>query len=210
MLTLLSIGCESEVAIDLPQQQVTAPHSTQLHALLTLGVLVACSALQVLDIGFHGLVDHLPPSLGNLQQLQRLTVDCASLNDLPDSISRLTTLTWLTISHCLGLQQLPEGLGNLQQLRVLVIDTVPHVDALPASIGLIESLEELHLLNDSEFDGLPKLPQQMEGLTNLTKLHIGTVPGIQHELPNIPGSIGVLAGLRELQIGKVHLVAVEK
>jgi hypothetical protein len=167
----------------------------------------SCVVLQVLDIGCHGLVDHLPPSLGNLQQLQHLTIDCASLNDVPDSISRLTSLTWLAISHCLGLQQLPEGLGNLQQLRVLVIDTIPHVDALPESIGMIESLEELHLLNDSEYDGLPQLPQNMERLTNLTKLHIVTVSGIEHELPHIPGSIGVLAGLQELQIGKLRLVA---
>lgn len=164
----------------------------------------------MLDIGCHGLVNHLPPSIGNLPQLQRLTIDCASLNDIPDSISRLTTLTWLTISHCLGLQQLPEGLGNLQQLRRLVIDTVPNVYALPDSIGMLESLEELHLLNDSEYDGLPKLPQQMERLTRLTKLQIGTVPGIEHELPSIPGSIGVLSGLKELHIGQLHLSAAEQ
>eukprot|EP00882_Tetradesmus_deserticola_P002331 GHRQ01002488.1.p1 GENE.GHRQ01002488.1~~GHRQ01002488.1.p1 ORF type:complete len:521 (+),score=226.11 GHRQ01002488.1:126-1688(+) len=163
--------------------------------------------LRVLDIGCHGLVDHLPATIGNLPELQHLTVDCATLNDLPDSISQLTTLTWLAISHCLGLQQLPEGLGNLQQLRVLIIDTIPHVDSLPQNINLLESLEELHLLNDSEYDGLPQLPRQMDGLTSLTKLRIGTVPGIEHELPSIPGSIGVLENLRELQIGNLRLVA---
>eukprot|EP00882_Tetradesmus_deserticola_P017189 GHRQ01018401.1.p1 GENE.GHRQ01018401.1~~GHRQ01018401.1.p1 ORF type:complete len:251 (-),score=80.87 GHRQ01018401.1:439-1191(-) len=166
-----------------------------------------CTEVQVLDIGCHGLVDHLPATIGNLPELQHLTVDCATLNDLPDSISQLTTLTWLAISHCLGLQQLPEGLGNLQQLRVLIIDTIPHVDSLPQNINLLESLEELHLLNDSEYDGLPQLPRQMDGLTSLTKLRIGTVPGIENELPSIPGSIGVLENLRELQVGNLRLVA---
>jgi internalin A len=118
---------------------------------------------------------HLPESLGQLTQLQTLSLHLNHLRTLPEWLGQLTQLRHLSLlrnqitalPECLGrltqlehlnlsenqLTALPESLGELTQLRQLFLDHNQLV-ALPESLRKLASLEELYLHGNDAL-GLP-------------------------------------------------------
>ncbi|KAL2628622.1 hypothetical protein R1flu_013308 [Riccia fluitans] len=66
----------------------------------------------------RGKLQSLPDSLGNLRNLQRLSVVNTDLKELPSSIGDLQCLEHLTVSNK-QLQELPASPGRLEKLQVL-------------------------------------------------------------------------------------------
>ena len=84
----------------------------------------------------------LPDKIGNMTQLQALSLEKCGISSLPESIGNLVNLTTLDISGC-PITSLPESIGNLTNLTHLDIsDTL--ITELPASIENLVNLESFN------------------------------------------------------------------
>ena len=108
----------------------------------------------------------LPPSLGELEHLEVLTVSTHQLTTLPDCLRRLTRLRTLTARYC-RLTTLPEWLGELGQLESLSVGD-NDLTSLPESLG---GLTRLETLNAGDND-LATLPESLRRLTGLRRLDL--------------------------------------
>eukprot|EP01018_Ginkgo_biloba_P004428 Gb_32551 [translate_table: standard] len=65
----------------------------------------------------------LPPSLGNIKQLEFLDISqCRYLKDLPVGLDQLARLKMLDMRKCTGVRQVPEAIGILRSLRRVICD----------------------------------------------------------------------------------------
>ncbi|KAL2629507.1 hypothetical protein R1flu_014193 [Riccia fluitans] len=138
----------------------------------------------------RGKLQRLPDTLGNLPNLQRLSLEYTNVKELPSSIGELQCLEHLTVSN-LQLQELPASLGRLEKLQVLKV-SFSDLKELPASIGDLESLERLTVCSMR----LQGLPSRLGGMAALQMLEVS----LCRELTSFPDSLGELKALRELQI----------
>ncbi|KAL2629390.1 hypothetical protein R1flu_014076 [Riccia fluitans] len=135
----------------------------------------------------RGKLQSLPDSLGNLPNLQRLSVENTDVKELPSSIGDLQCLEHLTVSNK-QLQELPTSLGRLEKLQVLEV-SFSDLKELPASIGDLESLERLTVCS-TRLQGLPSRLGDLRGLKTLV---------VRSEaLEDIPTSLGGLQSLEYL------------
>jgi hypothetical protein len=75
-----------------------------------------------------------------------LLADYPSLRCLPDALSRLTSLTALSIWRCSGLHSMFAGAGNLCSLQQLKVTDCAQLAELPGDLGSSNSaLELLHV-----------------------------------------------------------------
>ena len=118
-----------------------------------------------LDLSRKGL-DELPASIGQLTQLEELSLQYNQLTSLPESIGQLTQLRILSISNN-KLTSLPESIGQLSRLQILYLDE-NQLTSLPESIGQLTQLIFLYLNNNQ----LTSLPESLRNLTSLIKLYL--------------------------------------
>lgn len=98
--------------------------------------------LQVLSLNGNQL-QSLPPEIGQLRNLQTLDLTFNQLKELPQEIGQLQNLQVLCLSIN-QLVQLPEQLSQLRQLRSLHLDN-NRLEELPDSIGQLPNLQQLYL-----------------------------------------------------------------
>ena len=79
-------------------------------------VLETCSSLESLPSRLHNF-DELD-ELGNLEALERLTVDGTAIREVPESLGQLSSLESLVLSNN-NLERLPEILSQLSSLQYL-------------------------------------------------------------------------------------------
>lgn len=109
------------------------------------------------------------------------------LSILPESLSQLTQLESLVLSHN-DLTSLPEFLGELTQLRSLTVDA-NRLASLPYSLGILPNLRSLRLNHNR----LTTLPSSLKSLTTLYSLDVGN-----NQLSAVPDWMGSLSHLRSL------------
>ena len=97
----------------------------------------------------------LPDSLAQLTNLRTISLGSNKLNPLPTVISRLSSLRTLGLSSN-GLTQLPTWLKDLQQLEVLVLER-NGLRTLPLALRELKSLRELFLQGNPDLDIPPEL-----------------------------------------------------
>ena len=114
----------------------------------------------------------------------------SNVSNIPEKISNLTGLFYLTLSRSLSLTSLPDSIGNLNYLKSLVINNTG-LTTLPYSIGNLTNLELLDLKKNK----LNSLPDSIGNLTNLTQLELN-----HNNLEVLPDSIGNLIKLRSLEL----------
>jgi Leucine-rich repeat (LRR) protein len=68
----------------------------------------------------HMKFTSLPESIGNLQNLKKLTLKGNQLEEVPESIGQLTELRTLDLSNN-NLTSLPEEIGNCRNLKSVVL-----------------------------------------------------------------------------------------
>jgi hypothetical protein len=139
----------------------------------------------------------------------RLRVEAGTLHSLPPSLSLLSGLTSLIVSHT-GLTALPPQLGTLSKLRVL--EAVGNqLSALPAEVGECLALEVLALGHNrleaaAVIERLPNLNSLNLDRNRLTQLpipggeHLRTLSAAENQITSIPPSVGGLQQLRELTL----------
>lgn len=146
-------------------------------------------ASEELDLRSFGL-EKLPPQIGQLTNLTKLSLQNNSLSELPPQIGQLRKLTTLDLSNN-SLTDLPSQIGELTTLTKLVLNH-NSLSELPPSIKHLKNLEWLGLENNL----LSKFPPKIGELNNLTTLFLNS-----NSLSELPPSIKHLKCLEWLSLG---------
>ena len=139
----------------------------------------------------------IPPELGNLTNLEVLSIYGASTSDdqligltgtIPGLLGNLTNLRKLTL-HQHGLTgTIPAQLGSLTKLESLNLNFTQLNGRIPAQLGSLTSLRDLSLY-DNQLSGA--LPSELGSLTELESLNVnlnrlsGTIPAELSNLDNL-------------------------
>ncbi|KAF7069676.1 hypothetical protein CFC21_075269, partial [Triticum aestivum] len=149
------------------------------------------------DLSHNGSLNKLPESLGKLSKLSFLSLSgCSVLQELPESICLLTCLYHLDISDCCALQQLPDEFGNLPKLLFLSMSGCSKLTKLPDNISF-PCLEHLNLLSCHKLENLPI------DFGHLQKLEFLNLSGC-YKVSMLPGSFCQLDHLRYLDLSDCH------
>ncbi|PID47892.1 MAG: hypothetical protein CR967_02780 [Proteobacteria bacterium] len=165
--------------------------------------------LNIINIGFDYTVDELPPEIGDLKHLKKLSIkgdnlilppEIGNLTDLeeleirgcnvfPETIGNLSRLQSLNIAMSYSSEpqnpiQLPTSIGNLKNLKYLEI--THRIEVLPVSIGNLEKLEFLRVCSGclKEFPDIRNL-KRLQKLALTAARKITSIPNWFVELENI-------------------------
>ncbi len=147
----------------------------------------ACEVTSVTDLRLSGELTELPEELGNLVNLEGLSVESNQLTTLPAAIGKLTKLTDLR-AYSNMMTSLPPEIGTLDKLRKAVLWS-NQLTTLPPEIGGWTSIVELEL----KWNKLTKLPDEIGRLINLEQLDLE-----DNELTEMPTTLGNLTKLYRL------------
>jgi GTPase SAR1 family protein len=114
----------------------------------------------------------LPPEIGQLSELKRLSLHGNYLTELPPEIGRLTRLEALYLDNN-QIKALPPEIGRLRALRELDLRS-NRLTALPSAIKHLRELRELDLCANE----LTALPEEIAQLGALEKLNLHRNPGL--------------------------------
>jgi len=118
--------------------------------------------------GGNGLIGAIPDDISRLSSLTYLSLSDNELGGpIPSSISKLTNLTTLLLNGC-GLTSIPDSIGQLKELKTLGL-TANELkwDEIPSSMGDLAKLEELTLASN-QFPGvMPVFFSRLKALTFL-------------------------------------------
>ena len=163
----------------------------------------------------NNLVGTLPAALGNLDQMEQLSLCGNQLSGtIPASLGDLTSLTLLSLWGNQLTGEIPASLGDLPNLQELFLGGNKLSGTIPASLGDLPNLLELSLWGN-DLEG--RLPTSLGNLTNLTYLDIsrnnfdGPIPDLSRLTSleglylqenalsgSIPTTLGSLTKLQEL------------
>lgn len=155
-------------------------------------VLEKCKATE-LNLNTSNLTE-LPPSIGFLSSLKKLSLWINRLKDIPESIGLLSSLESLNL-RVNYLKKLPDSIDCLKSLKELDL-YANRIISIPSSIGSLNSLERL-ILSKNE---LTNLPVSMGSLSSLKILDLS-----KNELELLPESIGLLTSLEILNLQQNNL-----
>ena len=121
----------------------------------------------------------LPDNIGDLSELEKLSLKNNALSVLPQSISYLTNLQQLILEKNY-FSTLPDNIGDLQNLKILYAHHNLLV-SLPNSFTELDNLELLWM----QFNNLEYLPENIGNLSSLEKIYLNN-----NNLTILPESIG--------------------
>lgn len=144
-----------------------------------------------LDIFSNGVAGTLPPELGNLSRLERLSLSFNGLTgEIPPELGNLSNLQSLDLVNNRLEGPIPPALCNLSKLIYLDLSSNHLAGPLPTELG---RLSRLIFLNLSENRLTGPIPPELGNLPNLTSLSLGN-----NELTGtIPPELGNLALLSD-------------
>ncbi|KAI3726745.1 hypothetical protein L1987_66549 [Smallanthus sonchifolius] len=157
------------------------------------------SALQVLDLRSSSVLGPIPPSIGSLNQLNRLLLSDNSLTGvIPASLRQLSSLLVLNLSLNMLTGSIPSSFSALSNLTVLDLSSNFLSGPIPSEYGSLSSLNYLNLSNNSLSSALPA---QLANLSQLVDLDLG----FNSLLGSLPAELRLLTRLRRLLINNNDL-----
>jgi hypothetical protein len=130
-------------------------------------------------------LEELPQTIGKLSRLKNLDLHgCSALKALPDSVGELVELTQLSLSYCTTLERLPDTICLLSKLEKLWLVNCTELEFLPIEFGKLQRLDEFW----ADATSLSRLPHSFSQLSNLEDLHLDKCEKIQ-ELPSMSGLV---------------------
>lgn len=152
-------------------------------------IATSCSRLEHLTIQSFRHLGNLPPQLGLLTALTGLDLSDCAVTSLPETISRLTALKELKLSHSRGVVEVPPRMTACQQLtKVVMGDT-----STSPVLGRLHSLRSLAVnLRTNE----PPHELYWAHLSAFNDLELRCI-----EDGSLPAGLGSMVGLRVLTIG---------
>ncbi len=154
------------------------------------------SNLEMLSLSFNSLTS-VPIELGNLSNLVRLSLSGNSLTSVPVELGNLNNLEWLYLSNN-SLTSVPIELGNLSNLVHLSFSH-NSLTSVPVELGNLNNLSWLYLDNNS----LMSVPVELSNLSNLSWLHLS-----HNSFTSIPVELGNLSNLSWLSLRYNSLTSV--
>jgi leucine-rich repeat protein SHOC2 len=163
-------------------------------------------------------LETLPGELTSLSKLTHLDLTENEIEALPDDLGRLSRLKALEVSHN-PLARLPASIGELAELRELRLHMVP-LRSLPDELARLEL--SVFALTGGKLGAVPRVLAKM---TSLQELELRCDPPLDHaalfrllgprplrllnlswnELEKLPPEIGLLTGVRELDLRHLKL-----
>ena len=142
----------------------------------------------------NGLLGHLPPELGYLQNLRTISLASNHLTgSIPRALGRLRSLESLELETNRISGEIPRELGNLASLERLVLSGNGLTGQIPPEFGDLRRLQWLDLGQNSLTGGIPP---ELGSLSELQGLHLD----VARFVGAIPPALGRLANLRELNL----------
>ena len=140
----------------------------------------------------HGLTGPIPPELGNLSNLQRLTLYWNRLSGpIPPELGQLDNLRSLSLSQNRLQGRIPPELGSPRELQRLSLGSNLLTGPVPPELGNLTELRWLHIYRNN-LSG--PIPPELGGLANLRTLALDE-NGLSGP---IPPELGNLLALRTL------------
>ncbi|GFZ04804.1 hypothetical protein Acr_17g0003760 [Actinidia rufa] len=142
-------------------------------------------ALHVLDLSENRVLEKLPnsisdlenltalklqgclsltyvPPLGKLRALQELNLNCTGIKELPQGVDRLVNLKYLNMERMFQLERLPSGtLGKLSHLQHLKLSTLGPVEVQAKELKGLRELKEISVWL-SDIDGFKQLVKYLQ------------------------------------------------
>ena len=147
-----------------------------------------------IDLNTNNLNGTIPPELGNLENLQYLSLFINQLNgNIPPELGNLENLQYLSLMDNQLNGSIPPELGNLASLQYLYLYKNQLNGNIPPELGNLENLYTLSLY-DNQLNG--NIPPELGNLANLALLYLN---GNQLN-GNIPLELGNLANLTLLYL----------
>ena len=160
------------------------------------------TSLQRLSISGHDLSGPIPPELGNLSNLEILSLARNNLTGvIPPEIGNLTSLRALFLTYNELSGPIPPELGNLSNLENLWLYNNNLTGPIPPELGNLTSLRWLRP-NDNELSG--PIPPELGNLSNLERLYLDD----NNLTGPIPPEIGNLTSLQDLNLNDNNLTGV--
>eukprot|EP00257_Ricinus_communis_P026352 XP_025013766.1 disease resistance-like protein DSC1 [Ricinus communis] len=127
------------------------------------------------------------------QGIRHLILNGTSIEQVPSSIRRHTSLTRLSLEGCTMLESLPSSIGELKCLERLNLTGCSELASLPNNIDGIFNLTSLKVLTISKCQLPNELPENLRDLESLKKLNVS-----ESGIKTLPTSINRLSKLVEL------------
>ncbi|WP_182953273.1 leucine-rich repeat domain-containing protein [Pedobacter gandavensis] len=139
-------------------------------------------------------IDELAESIGRLSSLEVLDLQNGELKSLPSNIGQLKKLVILNLNDNF-IKNIPESLTNLTTLKTLSFFN-NQLSALPEEIGKMKSLENLYL----GLNNIKHIPVSIVQLRAIKKIDLSF-----NDLDSLPEEIAGLSSLQELYLntGKI-------
>ena len=131
----------------------------------------------------------LPSSIGNMTELNNLTIRGTQIAEIPNEIEGLTKLTKLKLYNN-KITTLPSGIGNLSLLRQLHIQD-NKLTEIPDEIWNLTNLTNIKLSSND----LTMIPSDIQNLINLQVLYLS-----DNHIMEIPLEISNLSNLKKLYV----------
>ncbi|MFY0608652.1 MAG: VCBS repeat-containing protein [Cyclobacteriaceae bacterium] len=182
------------------------------------GVIIEGGRVTELDLGLKNLIGSVPPTIGQLDALKRLSFwNNPEIGNFAGELYGLSNLTFLDLAN-VGLKKISPSINLLTNLDTLWIGDNPIRGSVPNELFDLTGLKLLDLRNNS-FSG--SFPNDLNRLTNLEHFNlfgstdISSIPDVFDQLPNlkklyisymdnmtgpIPSTITSLSNLEELNL----------
>ncbi|XP_060673900.1 disease resistance RPP13-like protein 4 [Ziziphus jujuba] len=142
--------------------------------------------------------------LKNLKRLRLLSLQGISrINELPNSISKMTSLRILDLKECHTLEVLPKGISYLKQLTHLDVSGCYLLDYMPKGVSSLTKLQVLKgfvICDHKKQSGNLCTLEGLEGMKNLRKLSISISRKEDFPTENDLKSLQKLEKLRKLTL----------
>ncbi|KAL3701235.1 hypothetical protein R1sor_019257 [Riccia sorocarpa] len=135
-------------------------------------------------------VEHLPLLFGCYSTLKTLRIRCPSLHSLPVKLGNFIKLKEVDISDT-GLRSFPKSFTKLSNLQSLSLRNLQKLEMLPEDIGNLQSVDSLDIWNCA----IERLPETIGDLCSLRTLRFSG-----SSLHTLPESLGRLSGLTSLEL----------
>ena len=152
------------------------------------GVELADGRVVGLRMSSEGIVGTIPSELGNLSNLQGLSLWGNQLTGgIPKELGSLANLTYLALSGNQLTGGIPEELGSLSNLQSLDLHGNQLTGVIPKELGSLANLQSLDL-SDNRLTG--SIATELGNLSNLQELYLGgnlltgCVPDGLRDVPN--------------------------
>uniref|UniRef100_A0A0D9XQA8 NB-ARC domain-containing protein n=1 Tax=Leersia perrieri TaxID=77586 RepID=A0A0D9XQA8_9ORYZ len=149
--------------------------------------------LHVLDLS-ECSIQKLPDSIGHLKQLRYLNAPKVQQRIIPNSVTKLLKLIYLSLRGSSVIMTLPESIGEMEALLYLDLSGCSGIQELPVSFSKLKKLIHLDLSNCSHVTGVS------ESLVSLTKLEYLNLSSQSSHIKRLPEAWSSFINLKYLNL----------